>query len=157
MCLYICRAIVYAPVYRSFNLIGKLRPIDSIGLRVERPCQPCRRQIPWYVSRSLGHTNAEFNPTMPSMCTGCFYVLQRRNNNCAIYAIYTVVYGNNFEDGNYTLALVFIPMSKCFWKYTFGEVCWKSYLINRVLGILHQYGVLRFVDKQKWVAQVFSK
>ena len=30
---------------------------------------------------------------MPSMCTGCFYVLQRRNNNCAIYAIYTVARG----------------------------------------------------------------
>ena len=28
---------------------------------------------------------------MPNMCTGAFYVLQRLNNSCAIYAIYTVV------------------------------------------------------------------
>ena len=28
---------------------------------------------------------------MPNMCTGAFYVLDRLNNSCAIYAIYTVV------------------------------------------------------------------
>ena len=80
-----------APVNQSFILIGILRHIDSIGLRVERPCQPCRRRIPGYFSRSLGHTNAEVNPTMPKMCTRSFHVLQRLNKSGAIYAMYTVV------------------------------------------------------------------
>ena len=80
-----------SPVYRSSNLVGTLRHIDSIGLRVERPYSPSSRRIPWYVSRSLAHTHADFDPTMPNMCTGSFYVLQRLNNSCAIYAIYTVV------------------------------------------------------------------
>ena len=79
------------PLYQSFNLVGTLRHIDSIGLRVERPYSPSHRRIPWYVSRYLAHTHADFDPTMPNMCTGSFYVLQRLNNSCAIYAIYTVV------------------------------------------------------------------
>ena len=80
-----------APVNHSSNLIGILRHIDSIALRVGQPSQPSHRRIPSYVSRSLGHTNAEVNPTMPKMCSGSFHVLQRLNNSCAIYAIYTVV------------------------------------------------------------------
>ena len=80
-----------SPVNRSSNLIGTLRHIDSIALRVGRPSQPSHRRIPSYVSRSLGHTNAEVNPTMPKMCSGSFHVLQRLNNSCAIYAIYSVV------------------------------------------------------------------
>ena len=78
-------------MYQSSNLVGTLRLIDSIGLRVERPCSPCSWRIPWYFSRSLAHTHADIDPTMPNMCTGAFYVLQRLNNSCAIYAIYTVV------------------------------------------------------------------
>ena len=80
-------------MYRSSNLVGTLRHIDSIGLRVERPYSPSRRRIPWYVSRSLAHTHADFDPTMPNMCTGSFYVLQRLNNSCAIYeALQDTVY-----------------------------------------------------------------
>ena len=75
-----------SPVNQSSNVGGTLRHIDSIALRVEWPCQPCRRRIPWYFSRSFGHTNAEVNPTMPKMCTGSFHVLQRLNNSCAIYS-----------------------------------------------------------------------
>ena len=89
--LYLHVKVPTPPVNQSFNLIGILRHIDSIGLRVERPCQPCRRRIPGYFSRSLGHTNAEVNPTMPKMCTRSFHVLQRLNNSGAIYAMYTVV------------------------------------------------------------------
>ena len=33
---------------------------------------------------------------MPNMCTVAFYVLQRLNNSCAIYAIYTVVSAHEF-------------------------------------------------------------
>ena len=77
--------------HQSSNLVGTLRLIDSIGLRVERPYSPSSRRIPWYFSRSLAHTHAVIDPTMPNMCSGAFYVLQRLNNSCAIYAIYTVV------------------------------------------------------------------
>ena len=80
-----------APVYQSSNLVRTLRLIDSIGLRVERPYSPSSRRIPWYFSRSLAHTHADIDLTMPNMCTGAFYVLHRLNNSCAIYAIYTVV------------------------------------------------------------------
>ena len=76
------------PVYRSSNLVGTLRLIDSIGLRVERPYSPSSQRIPWYFSRSLAHTHADIDPIMLNMCTGAFYVLQRLNNS---YAIYTVV------------------------------------------------------------------
>ena len=89
-CLLQCTALG-PPVYRSSNLVGTLRLIDSIGLRVERPYSPSSQRIPWYFSRSLAHTHADIDSTMPNMCTGAFYVLQRLNNSCAIYAIYTVV------------------------------------------------------------------
>ena len=85
-----------SPVYQSSNLVGTLRLIDSIGLRVERPYSPSSRRIPWHFSRSLAHTHADTYPTMPNMCTGAFYVLHRLNNSCAIYAIYTVVLYDSF-------------------------------------------------------------
>ena len=47
-----------SPLYQSSNLVGTLRLIDSMGLRVERPSSPCSWRIPWYFSRSLAHTHA---------------------------------------------------------------------------------------------------
>ena len=82
----------HSPLYQSSNLVGTLQLIDSIGLRVEQPSSPCSWRIPWYFSRSLAHTHADIDPTMPNMCTGDFHVLQRLNNSCGIYAIYTVVH-----------------------------------------------------------------
>ena len=79
------------PVYQSSNLVGTLQLIDSIGLRVEQPSSPSSRGNPWYFSRSLDHTHADIDPTMPNMCTGALYELQRLNNSSAIYDIYTVV------------------------------------------------------------------
>ena len=80
--------------------VSKLQPSRDVATYwLNRPqgrttkARPGRRRIPWYFSRSLAHTHADIDPTMPNMCTGAFYVLQRLNKSCAIYAIYTVVRG----------------------------------------------------------------
>ena len=69
------------------NRQGQAKP----GQAKPGQAKPGQARIPWYFSRSLAHTHADIDPTMPNMWTGAFYVLQRLNNSCAIYAIYTVV------------------------------------------------------------------
>ena len=107
---------------RSSNLVGSLQLIDSIGLRVERPYSPSSRRIPWYFCRSLAHTDADIDPTMPNMCTGAFYVLQRLNNSCAIYAIYTVVY--RYSPFLKVILLVWSFLVRQYWKSWFSVLVW---------------------------------
>ena len=156
--------ITESPVYWSSNLVGTLRLIDSIGLRVERPYSPSSRRIPWYFSTSLAHTHADIDPTMPNMCTGAFYVLQRLNNRCAIYAIYTVVEWIEYTAWVYLLICSHLrgtiyeqklSQSKKFWfcdRVYSSRLLWTDSLISYftppyILATYKTAGTLLFTEK----------